>query len=241
MTSGLAIRGGVDVHCVDVEQVYRLEGQDVVAVTDIDLDVEAGESVALFGPSGSGKSTLLSLLAGLRRPTRGAVWVGERNVAEMPERHLLRLRGRQIGVVVQNPGRSLLPYGSAEDNILFARRAVPRSQRAALTPPGELLGALGLAALAGQQVSRLSGGEQQRLAVAVAMAGAPRLLLADEPTSQLDGANRDAVSALLQHVVVTWGTTLIVVTHDPQVAEVMHRRVTLAEGRIVDISADGVR
>jgi ABC-type lipoprotein export system ATPase subunit len=241
MTTGLAIRGGVDVHCVDVEQVYRLEGQDVVAVTDIDLDVGDGESIALFGPSGSGKSTLLSLLAGLRRPTRGAVWVGDQNVAELSERQLLRLRGRQIGVVVQNPSRSLLPYGTAEDNILFARRATPRSERAALTAPRELLGELGLAALAGQPVARLSGGEQQRLSIAVAVACAPRLLLADEPTSQLDGANRDAVAALLQRVVATWGTTMVMVTHDPAVADVMHRRVTLAEGRIVDISTGGVR
>ena len=241
MTSELVIRGGVDVHCVDVEQVYRLDGQDVVAVTDIELDIDEGESIALFGPSGSGKSTLLSLLAGLRRPTQGAVWVGEHNVAEMPERQLLGLRGRQIGVVVQNPSRSLLPYGTAEDNILFARRAAPRSERAALTPPGELLAALGLAALAGQPVARLSGGEQQRLSVAVAMAGEPRLLLADEPTSQLDSRNRDAVAELLQRVIATWGTTMVVVTHDPAVADVMHRRVTLAEGRIVDVSHEGLR
>ena len=241
MTSELVIRGGVDVHCVDVEQVYRLDGQDVVAVADIQLDIDEGESIALFGPSGSGKSTLLSLLAGLRRPTQGAVWVGEHNVAEMPERQLLGLRGRQIGVVVQNPSRSLLPYGTAEDNILFARRATPRSERAALTPPGELLAALGLAALAGQPVARLSGGEQQRLSVAVAMAGEPRLLLADEPTSQLDSRNRDAVSELLQRVVATWGTTMVVVTHDPAVADVMHRQVTLAEGRIVDISHGRLR
>jgi ABC-type lipoprotein export system ATPase subunit len=231
--------GGVDVHCVDVDHVYRLDGQDVVALSAIQLDVPTGESVALFGPSGSGKSTLLSLLAGLHRPTRGAVWVGDQNVAELPERQLLRLRGDRVGVVVQNPSRSLLPYGTAEDNIRFAQRAAPRARRAGLAAPIELLGSLGLADLAGQRVARLSGGEQQRLSVAVAMAGGPRLLLADEPTSQLDGHNRDLVAALLHQVVRVYGTTLLVVTHDPAVADTMHRRVTLAEGRIVDAGVTG--
>lgn len=233
MTTITSTTRGAGVHCVDVDHVYRLDGQDVVALRDVSLDVAASETVALFGPSGSGKSTLLSLLAGLRRPTTGAVWVGDRNIAALSERQLLRMRGRQIGFVVQNPSRSLLPYGTAEDNIFFAQRATPRKARAALTPPRDLLAALGLEQLAGQRVAQLSGGEQQRLSVAVGMAGSPRLLLADEPTSQLDSHNRDAVVDLLRRVVATWGTTMVVVTHDPAVADAMDRRVTLTEGRLV--------
>ena len=126
-----------------------------------------------------------------------------------------------------------MPYGTAEDNILFAQRATPRAGRATLTPPRDLLAGLGLEQLAGQRVARLSGGEQQRLSVAVAMAGSPRLLLADEPTSQLDSHNRDAVVDLLRRVVATWGTTMVVVTHDPAVADALDRRVTLAEGQLV--------
>ena len=228
--------GGVPVSCVDVTHIYRLDGQDVVALRDVQVDIEAADTVALFGPSGSGKSTLLSLIAGLRRPTHGDVWVGDVNAAVTPERQLLRMRGRDVGIVVQNPARSLLPYGTAEDNIRFAQQGAPRSHRDRLPAPVELLRSLGLGELAGQQVARLSGGEQQRLSVAVAMAVAPRLVLADEPTSQLDGHNRDAVVALLERVVASYGTTLIVVTHDPAVADAMRLRVTLGEGQIAEVS-----
>jgi putative ABC transport system ATP-binding protein len=231
---------GVSVRCVGVRQVYRLDGvdNDVVAVDDVDLEIAAGESVALFGPSGSGKSTLTALLAGLRRPTAGEVWVGDVELSSMTEGALLRLRGQQIGVVVQNPSRSLLPYGTAEDNIRFAQRAAVRSLRGTLPAPRELLDSLGLGHLAGQRAGRLSGGEQQRLSVAVAMARTPRLLLADEPTSQLDATNRDLVIELFQRVIAEFGTTLVVVTHDAVVADAMHRRITLHDGRVVD---DGFR
>lgn len=231
--------GGIDVRCVGVGQVFDVDGEQVVALADVDLHVRAGESVALFGPSGSGKSTLTALLAGLRRPSSGQVWLGEDELSALPERQLLRIRGRRIGVVVQNPSRSLLPYGTAEDNILFAQRAVDRSRRGDVVAPITLLHQLGLAELAGQRAGRLSGGEQQRLSVAVAMAGSPQMLLADEPTSQLDGQNRDRVVELLAYVTEQFGTTVAVVTHDPVVADAMHRRITLAEGRVVASDAAG--
>jgi ABC-type lipoprotein export system ATPase subunit len=226
--------GGVEVRCTDVEQVYRVDGEDVVALREVQLRVAESESVALFGPSGSGKSTLTSLLAGLRRPTSGRIVVGEDELTSMSESELLRLRGRRVGVVVQNPSRSLLPYGTAEDNIRFAQRAIRRVRRRTLTAPEELLRRLGLDELAGQRTARLSGGEQQRLSVAVAMATSPQLLLADEPTSQLDGPNRDRVVALLQRIGAEFGTTVVVVTHDDVVAEATDRIVRLAEGRVVD-------
>lgn len=232
--AGTGLGGGVPVRCVDVSQVYHLDGEDVVALTDVQAQVEAGESVALFGPSGSGKSTLTALLAGLRRPTTGEVWLGEDELAGMSERQLLRMRAQVVGVVVQNPSRSLLPYGTAEDNIRFAQRALDRGQRRRLPAPVELLGSLGMAELAGARAGRLSGGEQQRLSVAVAMAAVPQLLLADEPTSQLDAHNRDRVVELLRRVNTEFGTTMVVVTHDPVVADATHRRITLAEGRVVD-------
>jgi ABC-type lipoprotein export system ATPase subunit len=188
----------------------------------------------LFGPSGSGKSTLTALLAGLRRPTAGEVWVGDAELNAMTERDLLRLRGAQIGIVVQNPARSLLPYGTAEDNIRFAQHSAAARDRAGLPEPGELLAALGLGHLAGQRAGRLSGGEQQRLSVVVAMARLPRLLLADEPTSQLDAVNRDLVVELFGRVIGEFGATVVVVTHDPVVADNMHRRITLHDGRVVD-------
>jgi putative ABC transport system ATP-binding protein len=227
------VSGGVPVRCVDVEQVYRIDGRDVVALRGIDLDVAAGESVALFGPSGSGKSTLTALLAGLRRPTRGRVYLGDAELSTLSERALLRLRGQLIGIVLQNPGRSLLPYGTAEENIAFARRSLPRARRAGLPKPAELLDGLGLRELVGHRVGAMSGGEQQRLSVAVATACAPALLIADEPTSQLDAGNRDRVVELLQRVRGSTGATTVLVTHDRVVAEATDRVVTLADGRIV--------
>src|SRR5579875_1716091 len=227
-------RGGVPVACVGLTHVYEIDGSQLVALHDVNISIAAGEAVALFGPSGSGKSTLLALLAGLRRATSGEIWLGDDELGSLTERELLVLRGRKIGVVVQNPSRSLLPYGTAEDNIRFAQRAAERSVRAGLPAPSELLDSLGLGHLAGQRAGRLSGGEQQRLSVAVAMARVPRLLLADEPTSQLDATNRDLVIDLFRRVIDEFGTTLVVVTHDAVVADAMHRRITLHDGRVVD-------
>jgi ABC-type lipoprotein export system ATPase subunit len=229
---------GTDVACSDVEHVYRMDGEEVVALRDVNISISRSETVALFGPSGSGKSTLTALIAGLRRPTSGQIWVGDDDLTAMSEQQLLRMRGNKIGMVVQNPARSLLPYGTAEDNIVFAQRAVDREQRGELAKPIELLRQLGLDDLAGQRAGRLSGGEQQRLSVAVAMATAPRLLLADEPTSQLDGTSRDMVVELMSRINQEFGTTMVVVTHDAVVADATHRRITLAEGGVVD---DGQR
>jgi ABC-type lipoprotein export system ATPase subunit len=228
-------RGGVPVHCVDVSQVYPVDGREaVVALQDVDITLDVGESVALFGPSGSGKSTLVSLLAGLRRASSGEIWLGDDELGALSERELLILRGRKIGVVLQNPSRSLLPYGTAEDNIRFAQAVATGARRARLPEPVELLRQLGLDQLAGQRAARLSGGEQQRLSIAVAMATLPRLLLADEPTSQLDGASRDQVIGLFARVSQEFGATMAVVTHDAIVADSLHRRITLHEGRVVD-------
>ena len=225
---------GLSVRCQGLRHVYHLEGEEVVAVDDVDLTVSAGESVAVLGPSGSGKSTLLTLLAGLLRPTAGQLYVGAEDTTRMSERELLRMRSQRVGVVVQGPSRNLLPYGTAEDNIVFAQRAVRRTRRADLPRPGELLDALGMADLSGRVVGRLSGGEAQRLAVAVALAAGPGLLLADEPTSQLDRPNRDRVVELLRTLTRQFGTTLVAVTHDADVAQALGRIVTIVAGRAHD-------
>ncbi len=225
---------GVAVRCVDVQQTFSVDGEDVHALSGIQLAVDARERIAVFGPSGSGKSTLLALLAGLRRPSSGSVWIGDTEVSSLSERQLLRLRSGDVGIVVQNPSRTVLPYGTVEDNILFAQRAVRRERQGALPKPSDLLAELGLAALIRQRAAALSGGEQQRVAVAVALACAPRLLLADEPTSQLDGHSRDLIVELLVRAGRVVGATQVVVTHDPVVADACDRRVTLSEGRVVD-------
>ena len=227
---------GLSVACQDVHHVYRLDGEEVVALDHVDLTVRSGESVALLGPSGSGKSTLLTLLAGLLRPTSGRLYVGGEDITRMTERELLTLRAQRVGVVVQGPARNLLPYGTAEDNIVFAQRAVRGSRRADLPTPGELLRTLDLADLRGQVGGRMPGGESQRLALAVALASAPGLLLADEPTSQLDRPNRDRVVEMLRLVTTRFGTTLVAVTHDADVASALGRTVTIVAGRADDHS-----
>jgi putative ABC transport system ATP-binding protein len=226
--SGLAVR------CDRIRQVYLLDGIETVALDDVDMTVRAGESVAVLGPSGSGKSTLLTLLAGLQRPTSGRLSVGGDDTTSMTERELLALRAQRIGVVVQGPGRNLLPYGTAEDNVRFAQRGVRGFRQAKLPSPAELLAQLGLSEIADQRAGKLSGGEQQRLAVALAMANTPGLLLADEPTSQLDRPNRDRVVAMLRTVTARFGTTVIAVTHDVDVAAALGRTVTIVEGRADD-------
>ncbi len=233
-TDRVGLQTGLAVSCRALHHVYHLDGEEVVALDSVDLTVRAGESVALLGPSGSGKSTLLTLLAGLLRPTSGQLYIGGDDIARMTERELLGLRSQRVGVVVQGPSRNLLPYGTAEDNIAFAQRAVRGSRRSDLPPPAELLDQLGLQDLSGQVVGRMSGGEAQRLAVAVALAGGPGLLLADEPTSQLDRPNRDRVVEMLHTVTRRFGTTLVAVTHDADVAQALGRTVTIVGGRADD-------
>lgn len=224
---------GVAVRCVAVTHVYRTPDADVTALHAVDLSVRAGGRLAVLGPSGSGKSTLLTLLAGLHRATSGQLLIGDDDLASLNERALIGLRGTRIATVVQNPGRNLLPYGTAEDNIRFAQRPIPRRGRAALPAPADLLDRLGLTGFAGRRVARLSGGEQQRLSIAVGLARAPGVLLLDEPTSQLDTHSRDRVVELLSRVTDASGCTLVAVTHDPAVAHALGASVTLADGAVV--------
>ena len=226
--------GGVAVRCVDLTHVYRTAELEVTALHSVNLDVPAGGRLAVVGPSGSGKSTLLTLLAGLHRPTSGQVRVGADDLATLHERDLIALRGTRMATVVQNPGRNLLPYGTAEDNIRFAQRPIARRLRAGLPRPAELLERLGLGELAGHRVARLSGGEQQRLSIAVGLARSPGLLLLDEPTSQLDSISRDRVVDLIGRLTSASGCTVVAVTHDPAVAEALGRSVALADGRLVE-------
>jgi len=219
------------VSCRRVVHVYGEAGAEVAALRGVDLEVAAGESVAVLGPSGAGKSTLLWLLAGLTRPSAGEIEVGGVPLAGLGTADLLRLRATTVGVLLQNPASNLLPYATCRENVLFARPA-RRGRREAGRRADHLLDAVGLGARRAARAGAMSGGEQQRLALAVALANAPRLLLADEPTSQLDAASGEAVVELVRAANADDGTTVVVVTHDPAVAAAMHRTVTLSDGRI---------
>jgi putative ABC transport system ATP-binding protein len=224
--------GGGVVRCEGLVQVYGTPGQEVTALRGVDLVVGEGDAVALLGPSGAGKSTLLWLLAGLLRPTAGLVEVCGHRLTDLTGRSAADLRLREVGVVLQNPGRNLLANDSALGNVLFAQGPTRRSRSAKRRRSLDLLDAVGLGPAARRPAGRLSGGEQQRLALAVALANGPRLLLADEPTSQLDHTSAGVVIDLIRAANQDLGTTVVAVTHDPAVGSALGRTITIRDGRV---------
>jgi putative ABC transport system ATP-binding protein len=225
------IPAGPAVEAVDVRRSYQLDGVTVEALRGVSMRVDPGEYVAVVGPSGSGKSTLMHLMGCLDRPTSGTLLVGGRDVATLVDSELASLRNRTIGFVFQS--FQLLGRTSALDNVslpLVYRgvRTAERRDRAAAA-----LEAVGLGHRLGHRPSQLSGGEQQRVAIARALVGEPSLLLADEPTGNLDTASGAEVLALLGGLVEDRGVAVVVVTHDREVAERASRRVDVRDGLLV--------
>jgi putative ABC transport system ATP-binding protein len=220
------------VRCDGLVQVYGAPGQEVTALRGVDLEISAGETVALLGPSGAGKSTLLWLFAGFLRPTAGIVEVCGRRLADLTPRSATNMRLREVGVVLQTPARNLLSYETAAGNVQFAQGPTRRSGSVKRRRTAALLDAVGLSGVAHRPAGRLSGGEQQRLALAVALCNGPRLLLADEPTSQLDHRSAASVIDLIRAANEDLGTTIVLVTHDPAVGKAMGRTVTIRDGRV---------
>jgi putative ABC transport system ATP-binding protein len=213
-----------------VEKRYRLEQQDVFAVRDASLTVSAGEYVAVVGPSGSGKSTFLTLLGGLDQPTGGRIALLDHDLAGLTDRALTRLRLERVGFVFQR--FHLLPVLTANENVELpmAERGVARAVRRARTR--ELLEYVGLPHRANHRATQLSGGEMQRIAIARALANQPAVLLADEPTGELDAATGREILALFRRLHGD-GVTLVVVTHDDHLAADAGRVVHMLDGRIV--------
>jgi ABC-type lipoprotein export system ATPase subunit len=232
--------GGVGIRCQGVVHLYRtFEGHDVVALQGVDLTIEPGERVAFLGPSGSGKSTLLTLLGGIQKPSAGRIFLGDEEISRMGERYLARIRSRRVSTMLQGSTRNLLPYATARQNIAFARLALSSAERRAALLDLELLQKVGLEQQADQVVSTMSGGQRQRLALACAVSTSPQLLLADEPTSQLSHEDRDHVIELLHQLGDDLGTTIVVVTHQPEVAATFPRTVTMKGGRVGAEGRDG--
>lgn len=227
------------IRLVDVAKTYRRQGgAAVAAVRGVDLVVAPGEFVALMGPSGCGKSTLLNLIAGVDVPDRGEVHVLGQRIDRLSEAERAALRLRRIGFVFQR--FHLLPVLTAAENVelVLAEAGVPRAERQRRV--AELLAYVGLAERARHRPPQLSGGEQQRVAIARALANGPALILADEPTGELDRATGAEILRLFRQV-HREGTTLLVVTHDPDVAACAERVVRMRDGRILpDDSAVGV-
>lgn len=229
--SGLAINTSGLVH------IYRSEGHDVAALSGIGINVRPGELVGLLGPSGSGKSTLLQLCGGLLTPSAGRLQIGEHQVATMTDPELDRMRAGDVGIVLQGASRNLIPYLHPEDNVRYAQRAADRD--CLLPSPLEVLELVGLADHARTPLEQLTPGQIQLCAVAVGIATYPGLLLADEPTSQLDHRARDEVIEAIRTVNARTGMTVLLITHDPDVAAVLPRTITIRDGRIASEGRSG--
>ncbi|MGO2110986.1 MAG: ABC transporter ATP-binding protein [Pseudoclavibacter sp.] len=208
---------------------------EVMALRGVDLDVPRGEFTAVMGPSGSGKSTLLHCLAGLDRPTAGEVYIGDREISRLGDGDLTTLRRREIGFVFQ--AFNLIPTLSAYENILLPFRLDGRRPTGdELAYVTSLVERLGLADRLNHRPHELSGGQQQRVAITRALGTRPRLVIADEPTGNLDRRSGTEVLRLLRDAAATAGQTIVMVTHDPLAAEIADRTVFLDDGRITRVA-----
>lgn len=218
--------------CQGVVRIYKTEDVEVVALQGLDLVVDRGELVAIVGASGSGKSTLLNILSGLDVPTAGIARVAGYDLLSLSPKLRLRYRRRVVGFVWQQTGRNLLPYLSGLENVMLPMRlAGTHSGRRARRRAKELLELVDAGHCARRRPDQMSGGEQQRVAVAVAVANDPEVIFADEPTGELDEATSAEVFGVLQSVNAELGTTIVVVTHDPKVSTQVRRTVGIRDGR----------
>ncbi len=223
--------GGASVEVRNVSRMFHLSGEDVWAVRDVSMSVAPGEFLALIGRSGSGKTTLLNLIGGLDRPTGGEIEIDGQRVDTMSEKELTHLRRHKLGFVFQSFG--LLPLLSAHENVELPLRIAGYSNRERAERARRALELVGLARRAHHRPYELSGGEQQRVAIARAIAIDPVLLLADEPTGELDSATASIVFGLLRDLARSEGITVITCTHDRLVMEMADRVEELADGRLV--------
>ncbi len=215
--------------CDNLVRIFKVADLEVVALQGLDLLVDGGEMMAIVGASGSGKSTLLNILGGLDAPSAGRARVAGHDLTAMGRRERTAYRRSVVGVIWQQTARNLLPYLTAAENVelpLILDRRADRRRRAL-----ELLDMVGLADRATHRPDRLSGGEQQRVAIAVALANRPAVVLADEPTGELDSATSAEIFELMRTINAGSGTTIVIVTHDPLVSEHVARTVRIRDGR----------
>ena len=224
--------GEYAVRTADLWKIYPQEPRPVEAVRGVDLKVAPGEFVAMAGPSGSGKTTILNLLGGLTRPTRGRVWIEGRELSALADREIAQVRLSRIGFVFQS--YNLLPVLSALENAEFTLllQGVPARERRERVR--RLFGDIGLAGLEDRRPPKLSGGQQQRVAVARAVLGNPAIVLADEPTANLDSGTAESLLDVMEQLNRHKGTTFVFSTHDPMVMERSSRLIRLVDGRVAE-------
>lgn len=228
MTGSTAVPRGGEIACEDLVRIFSTEGVEVQALQGLTLHVEAGDLVAIVGASGSGKSTLLTILSGLDMPSAGRVSVAGVDLLTLRGRKRVAYQRHTVGFVWQQTSRNLLPYLTAAENVALPMVLAGKD---AGTRVDELLALLGVQHCRDRLPATLSGGEQQRVAIAVAVANAPRVLLADEPTGELDEATSAEVLETLRAVNRELGVTVLIVTHDPAVSEHVRRTVQIRDGR----------
>jgi ABC-type lipoprotein export system ATPase subunit len=220
---------GRQIVCEGLVRIYKVADLEVVALQGLDLVVGVGEMIAIVGASGSGKSTLLNILGGLDTPSAGRAVVAGHDLGTMGRRERTRYRRRVVGMIWQQTARNLLPYLTAQENVELPMTLDGKPDRAARAQ--RLLELVGLAERRDHRPERLSGGEQQRVAIAVALANEPEVLFADEPTGELDTTTSSEIFGLLRRVNEELGTTIVIVTHDPLVSEQVQRTVAIRDGR----------
>ena len=218
------------VRTANLWKIYPQEPDPVEAVRGISIEIETGDFVAMAGPSGSGKTTMLNVIGGLTRPSRGQIWIGDREITEMSDKDLAQLRLERIGFVFQS--YNLLPVLTALENAEFTLllSGIPKDERRKKVL--ELFNKIGLSGLEHRKPGKLSGGQQQRVAVARAVVANPALILADEPTANLDSKASTELLDVMERLNQDHGTTFLFSTHDPRVMERSRRLITLVDGQV---------
>jgi putative ABC transport system ATP-binding protein len=219
------------IECVDLVRIFSAEGVEVQALQGLNLSVERGELTAIVGASGSGKSTLLSILSGLDVPTAGSARVAGRDLLTMTRPERTQYRRSTVGFVFQQTSHNLVPYLTVAENVAVPLAVARRPARDRAARVTDLLGVLGISELADRVPAEISGGQQQRAAIAVALANDPEVLFADEPTGELDEANSALVLEAMRDVNERLGVTVLIVTHDSAVSSHVRRTVQIRDGR----------
>jgi putative ABC transport system ATP-binding protein len=216
--------------CDNLVKIYKIADLETVALQGLDLVVAPGELMGIVGPSGSGKSTLMNILGGLDRPSAGRVWVDGQDLLKMSDAALNRYRRSRVGFVWQQSSRNLVPYLSALENVELPMTLAGHNGKKRRHAT-ELLEAVGLAERRNHHLAQLSGGEQQRVAIAVSLANRPALLLADEPTGEVDSATALTIYETFQYLNRDYGLTTLIVSHDPGIARHVDRVVAIRDGK----------
>lgn len=217
------------INCQNLMKIYKVdEDHEVIALQGLDLQVEKGEMMGIIGSSGSGKSTLLNMLGGLDRPTAGKLVVDDKDLLRLSDKELMRYKLETVGFVWQNNARNLIPYLSAIENVEMPMLIKGRHKR---NRAKELLEMVGLGQRINSKLDSLSGGEQQRVAIAISLANDPSLLLADEPTGSVDVKTADVILDVLRNLNRKLGVTIVIVTHDTLLTRKMDRVVAIRDGK----------